>query len=97
VLLCSSSAPCGKFSKLSPHNFLKKVVYIISKIDYTENIKTEIVMNYYTREIAKLLEISLEDALRIQDEMECNGFDFSEATQNQFMREIKYQRQALSI
>ena len=36
-------------------------------------------MNIYTREIAKILEISLDDALRIQDEMECNGFDFSEA------------------
>lgn len=54
-------------------------------------------MNYYTREIAKILEISIEDALRIQNEMECNGFDFSEATQNQFIREIKYQRQALAI
>lgn len=54
-------------------------------------------MNYYTREIAKILEISIEDARRIQDEMECNGFDFSEATTNQFMREIKYQRQVLSI
>ena len=54
-------------------------------------------MNFYTREIAKILEISLEDALRIQDEMKCNGFDFSEATTNQFMREIKYQRTALAI
>jgi len=57
----------------------------------------EIVMNYYTREIAKFLDISLEDALRIQDEMECNGFDFSESTTTQFIREIKYQRNALSI
>jgi len=57
----------------------------------------EIVMNYYTREIAKFLDISIEDALRIQDEMECNGFDFSESTTNQFIREIKYQRNALSI
>ena len=54
-------------------------------------------MNIYTREIAKILEISLDDALRIQDEMECNGFDFSEATQTQFIREIKYQRSALAI
>ena len=54
-------------------------------------------MNYYTREIAKFLDISIEDALRIQDEMECNGFDFSESTTNQFIREIKYQRNALSI
>lgn len=54
-------------------------------------------MNYYTREIAKFLDISIEDALRIQDEMECNGFDFSESTTTQFIREIKYQRNALSI
>lgn len=54
-------------------------------------------MNYWTRQIAAILEISIEDALRIQDEMECNGFDFSECTDNQFMREIKYQRKALSI
>ena len=54
-------------------------------------------MNKVTRDIAAILEISLDDALRIQDEMECNGFDFSECTANQFMREIKYQRKALSI
>ena len=54
-------------------------------------------MNKVTRDIAEMLEISLDDALRIQDEMECNGFDFSECTANQFMREIKYQRTALSI
>lgn len=54
-------------------------------------------MNIYTREIAKILEISFNDALRIQNEMECNGFDFSEATTSQFMREIKYQCKALSI
>jgi hypothetical protein len=54
-------------------------------------------MNQVTRDIAAILEISLDDAVRIQYEMECNGFDFSEATTNQFMREIKYQRTALSI
>lgn len=54
-------------------------------------------MNYYTKQIALILEISIEDALRIQHEMECNGFDFSECTNIQFMREIQYQRNALNI
>jgi hypothetical protein len=54
-------------------------------------------MNLYTREIAKILKITLKNARRIQDEMEANGFDFSECTATQFMREIKYQRTALSI
>lgn len=70
-------------------NFLKIVVYIIFKIAYTENIKTEIVMNIYTRQIAALLNIDLETARRVQDEMECNDFDFSEATDRQFKREAK--------
>lgn len=47
-------------------------------------------MNYYTREIAKILNVSLEEARKVQDEMECNGFDFSEATDRQFKREAKY-------
>ena len=54
-------------------------------------------MNYYTRQIAKILDIDIEDALRIQDEMQCNGFDFSECTANQFMREIKLQQEILAI
>lgn len=54
-------------------------------------------MNYYTRQIAKILDIAIEDARRIQYEMECNGFDFSECTTPQFIREIEYQREALAI
>lgn len=57
----------------------------------------EIVVNYYTRQIAKILDIAIEDARRIQYEMECNGFDFSECTTPQFIREIEYQREALAI
>jgi transposase len=49
----------------------------------------EIVMNYWTREIAKILNIGLETALLVQAEMECSGFDFSEATDRQFKREAK--------
>lgn len=63
---------------------------------YIEN-EREIAMNYWTRQIAKILEIDLQDARRIQDQMGYNGFDFSESTACQFMAEIKYQREALSI
>ena len=47
-------------------------------------------MNIHTRDIATLLSISLEDAERVQYEMECNDFDFSEATDSQFKREALF-------
>jgi hypothetical protein len=47
-------------------------------------------MNIHTRNIAELLSISLEDAERVQYEMECNDFDFSEATDCQFKREALF-------
>lgn len=47
-------------------------------------------MNIYTRQIAELLSISLEDARLVQYEMECNGFDFSEAPDRQFEREALF-------
>lgn len=47
-------------------------------------------MNIYTRQIAALLNIDLETALRVQEEMECNDFDFSEATDRQFKREAMF-------
>lgn len=37
-------------------------------------------MNAITRDIAAKLKIDLEVALKIHDAMECDGFDFSEAT-----------------
>lgn len=37
-------------------------------------------MNKVTRDIAENLKISLEEALRIQDQMEEDGFDFSQCT-----------------
>lgn len=46
-------------------------------------------MNIYTRQIAELLKISLEDARRVQDQMECNGLDFSECTKAEFKAEAK--------
>ena len=54
-------------------------------------------MNMYTREIAKILNISLEDAVKVQDEMECNGIDYSECTKAEFKREAKYAYSTLSI
>ena len=44
-------------------------------------------MNIYTRQIAEFLSISLEDAVQVQYEMECNDFDFSEASDRAFKRE----------
>lgn len=44
-------------------------------------------MNIYTHEISKILNISIEDALKVQNEMECSGFDFSEASDRAFKRE----------
>lgn len=54
-------------------------------------------MNIYTRQIAALLNVDLDTALRVQDEMECNGFDFSEATDRQFKREAKYCYETISV
>jgi len=46
-------------------------------------------MNGTTKEIAALLKVSIEVAMKVQREMENSGFDFSEATQRQFNREAK--------
>lgn len=46
-------------------------------------------MNQVTRDIAANLKITLEDALRVQDEMECEGFDFSECTNRQLINTAK--------
>lgn len=47
-------------------------------------------MNIYTREIAKILNVSLEVAEQVQYEMECNDFDFSEATDREFKEEATF-------
>jgi hypothetical protein len=46
-------------------------------------------MNIYTREIAALLKIDLETALRVQNEMSVSGFDFSESSTRQFNAEAR--------
>jgi hypothetical protein len=54
-------------------------------------------MNIYTRNIAALLKISLEEALTVQNLMEEDGFDFSEATTAGFNREAKYQFKNMTV
>ena len=44
-------------------------------------------MNIYTKEIADLLNISIEDALRVQDAM---VLDFSEATTREFNKAARF-------
>lgn len=47
-------------------------------------------MNGYTKEIAAMLNISLDEALRIQDYIEEEiGIDYSECTQNQFNKAVR--------
>ena len=52
-------------------------------------------MNIYTHEIAKILNVSTEVALAVQHEMECNQFDFSEATERQFRQAVKLAQKEL--
>jgi hypothetical protein len=54
-------------------------------------------MNIYTRNIAAFLKISLEEALTVQNLMEEDGFDFSEATTAEFNREAKYQFKNMTV
>jgi len=46
-------------------------------------------MNQVTLQIATLLNVNLEIALKIQNYMECDDFDFSECTNKQFTNEVK--------
>jgi hypothetical protein len=48
-------------------------------------------MNGVTKEISELLNVSLEEAIKIQDYIECNWLlDFSESTQTQFNNVVRY-------
>lgn len=46
-------------------------------------------MNIYTRKIASLLKITAEEARKVQDQMERNGLDFSEASTRTFNKEAR--------
>ena len=53
-------------------------------------------MNIYTKNIAALLKITIEEALKVQDQMERNGIDFSECSTRTFNKEAKFAAQELA-
>jgi hypothetical protein len=53
-------------------------------------------MNIYTKEIAALLKISLEEALKVQTQMSFNGLDFSECSTRTFNKEAKIAAQEIA-
>ena len=46
-------------------------------------------MNIYTKNIAKLLKVTVAEALKVQDQMEKNGVDFSEVSARTFNKEAR--------
>jgi len=54
-------------------------------------------MNMYTRQIAALLNISLEQALLVQSQMEGNGVDFSEISSRGFNKEARVAAQEIGV
>ena len=53
-------------------------------------------MNIYTKNIASLLKITIEEAVRVQDQMEINGVDFSEVSTRTFNKEAKAAAQEIA-
>jgi hypothetical protein len=53
-------------------------------------------MNIYTKDIAALLKISIEEARIVQDQMERNGVDFSEVSTRTFNKEAKVAAQEIA-
>jgi hypothetical protein len=58
--------------------------------------KRSYIMNIYTKEIAALLKITIEEALKVQDQMACNGVDFSECSTRTFNKEAKLAAQEIA-
>ncbi len=54
-------------------------------------------MNKVTTDIMKLLKVDAATALRIQDEIDRSGFDYSECTQREFRTAVKEAAIALGI
>jgi len=55
-------------------------------------------MNGYTKEIAELLNISIEEAKKVQDYMEEEiGIDYSECTQRQFNSSVKLAAKEMKV
>lgn len=53
-------------------------------------------MNIYTKNIASLLNITIEEAVRVQDQMEINGVDFSEVSTRTFNKEARAAAQEIT-
>ena len=54
-------------------------------------------MNMYTKHIAALLKITIEQALKVQARMEGNGVDFSEVSTRTFNKEAKTAAQEIGV
>jgi hypothetical protein len=55
-------------------------------------------MNGYTKEIAALLNISIEEALKVQEYVEVEiGIDYSECTQRQFNSTVKLAAKEMKV
>lgn len=46
-------------------------------------------MNIYTHEIANFLNIDLKTAMKVQEQLECEDFDFSESSSAKLKRSAK--------
>jgi hypothetical protein len=57
----------------------------------------EFIMNMYTKQIAALLKISLDQALAVQSQMDINGVDFSECSTRTFNKEAKIAAQEIGM
>ena len=53
-------------------------------------------MNYYTKQIMSILDCNQAFAKLVQDQMECSGFDFSEATKTEFKLEVRFAMEDVS-
>ena len=53
-------------------------------------------MNIYTKNIAALLKITIEEASKVQDQMERNGVDFSECSTRAFNKEARLAAQEIA-
>lgn len=54
-------------------------------------------MNQLTKDIAKWLDISIEDAIKVQDEMGAMGADFSEMSLRSLKRMAKEAQEVLRV
>ena len=48
------------------------------------------IMNMWTKEIARLAHVSIEEAQEIQQHIECTDFSFSNSSESQLINEIEF-------